>query len=197
MSASVASRTRCSHISALSSRKTLFVLSPRVGHPGAMADMLDRPSRSMAGLRPATYPRSMLTQLANVTLNEHERRVVERLVARLREKVGGRLLAVWLYGSRARGDADPEETDPDLRSDIDLLAIVDSSLKVEDARLWVQPMVEAEADAEGDSPVYYSLRIFDTEWLRSRRKVQAFFIQEVDRDKVVLFGQRLDGAEYR
>jgi|GEM_PF-3581876 len=53
-------------------------------------------------------------------------------------------------------------------------------------------MVEAEADAEGDSPVYYSLRIFDTEWLRGRREIRSFFTQEVDRDKIVLWGERLD-----
>lgn len=52
------------------------------------------------------------------------RRVVERLVDRLREELGQDLLAVWLYGSRARGEADPSETDPDRRSDVDLLAIV-------------------------------------------------------------------------
>lgn len=32
---------------------------------------------------------------------------------------------VWLYGSRARGEADPTETDFDRRSDIDLMVIVD------------------------------------------------------------------------
>lgn len=55
-------------------------------------------------------------------------------------------------------------------------------------------MVEAEADAEGDSPVYYSLRIFDTEWLRDRREIRSFFTQEVDRDKIVLWGERLDAG---
>lgn len=136
-------------------------------------------------------------QLADMTLNERERRVVARLLARLRERLGGSLLAVWLYGSRARGSADPDETDPDLRSDIDLLAIVDPSLDVGEARLWAQPMVEAEADAEGDSPVYFSLRIFDAEWLCDRRRIESFFIQEVDRDKLVLCGGRLDGPEYQ
>jgi hypothetical protein len=87
--------------------------------------------------------------------------------------------------------------DPDLRSDVDLLAIVDPSVDVEASRLWAQPMLEAEADAVGESPVYYSLRIFDAEWLRDRRRIESFFTQEVDRDKVVLVGERLDGAEYR
>ena len=117
---------------------------------------------------------------------------MERLVARLREELGSDLLAVWLYGSRARGEADPNETDPDLRSDVDLLAIVDSSRDTEAAARWALSMVEAEADEIGDSPVYYSLRIFDTEWLRGRREIRSFFTREVDRDKLVLYGERLD-----
>lgn len=130
--------------------------------------------------------------LAAASLSRRERRVVERLLERLRAELGPDLLAVWLYGSRARGEADPDETDPDLRSDVDLLAIVDPSLDAEEARRWALPMVEAEADAIGDSPVYYSLRIFDADWLRERREIRSFFIQEVDRDKIVLWGERLD-----
>jgi len=126
------------------------------------------------------------------SLTRRERRVVERLLDRMRRQWGGGLLAVWLYGSRARGEADLDETDPDLRSDVDLLAIVDPSIDTEAAGRWALPMVEGEADAAGDSPVYYSLRVFDTAWLRDRREIRSFFIQEVDRDKIVLWGQRLD-----
>lgn len=135
--------------------------------------------------------------LSTAALNRTERRVVERLVGRLRTELGADLLAVWLFGSRARGEADPNETDPDLRSDVDLLALVDASRDAEELRLWAQPMVEAEADAEGDSPVYYSLRVFDADWLRGRRQIRSFFIQEVDRDKLILAGGRLEGEEYQ
>ncbi len=130
--------------------------------------------------------------LSGAALNDTERRAVGRIVARLQDELGDDLLAVWLYGSRARGEADPTETDPDRRSDIDMMAIVDPSRDTEEAGRWALPMVEAEADAIGDSPVYYSLRIFDTEWLRERREVRSFFAQEVDRDKLVLLGERLD-----
>lgn len=58
--------------------------------------------------------------------------------------------------------------------DEDLLAIVDP---FRDAGWWALPMVEEEADAVGDSPVYHSLRIFDTEWLRERREIHSFFVQ--------------------
>ncbi|HEX5527674.1 MAG TPA: nucleotidyltransferase domain-containing protein [Solirubrobacterales bacterium] len=135
--------------------------------------------------------------LSTAALNETERRVVERLVTRLRAELGPDLLAVWLYGSRARGEADPTETDPDLRSDVDLLAIVDDSRSTDELRWWALPMVEAEADAEGDSPVYFSLRVFDADWLRGRRRIRSFFTQEVDRDKLVLAGGDLEGEEYR
>ena len=147
--------------------------------------------------RPAAYPLAMAEQfedaIAQAALSPRERQVVERLVRRLRRKLGGELLAVWLYGSRARGEADPDETDPDRRSDVDLLAIVDPSRDARELAWWALPMVEEEADAIGDSPVYYSLRIFDTEWLRERREIRSFFVQEVDRDKLVIHGDSVDG----
>jgi predicted nucleotidyltransferase len=132
--------------------------------------------------------------LRDAALNERERRVVEGISARLDDRLGKGLLAVWLYGSRARHEADAEEADPDLRSDVDLLVIVDNGLDVEGTRRWAQPMVEETADAEGDSPVFYSLRVFDADWLRRRREIGSFFIQEVDRDKLVLVDGALEPA---
>lgn len=139
----------------------------------------------------------MTTQLEDIlsgaALNEIERRVVERLVARLRTDLAEDLLAVWLYGSRARGEADPTETDPDRRSDVDLLAIVGPGRAATDVAWDMQPQLEAIADAEGDSPVYYSLRFYDAEFLRERRAIRDFFFQEVDRDKLILHGDALPG----
>ncbi len=132
--------------------------------------------------------------LAGAALTDAERRIVKRIVERLREELGESLRAVWLYGSRARGEADPGETDPDRRSDVDLLAIVDPSRDAREVAWWALPMVEEEADAAGDSPVYYSLRIFDTGWLSERRGIRSFFVQEVDRDKLVIYGDALEGS---
>jgi predicted nucleotidyltransferase len=129
--------------------------------------------------------------LTTAALSERERRVVERLVVRLREELGSDLRAVWLYGSRARGEADPSETDPDRRSDIDLVAIVDPARNAAEVSWDFAPLLEAIADAEGDSPVYYSLRFYDTDRLRDRRRIRSFFFQEVDRDKLVLHGSAL------
>lgn len=137
--------------------------------------------------------------LSDGSLSTRERGVVERSVSRLRDELGPDLLAVWLYGSRARGDADPAETDPDLRSDVDLLAIVEPSRDAAKVGWDAHEWVEQEADAVGDSPVYYSMRVFDTDWLADRRRIHSFFIQEVDRDKLVLYGDALEklgqGAE--
>lgn len=96
--------------------------------------------------------------------------------------------AVW-----ARGDADPLETDPDLRSDVDLIAIVDPALDAARVSWELAPQLEAIVDALGDSPVYCSLRIYDTAHLRERRRIRSFFFQEVDQDKLVLHGGALEG----
>jgi predicted nucleotidyltransferase len=130
--------------------------------------------------------------LSGASLSARERDVVRRSVGHLREELGADLLAVWLYGSRARGEANPTELDPDRRSDVDLIAIVDPSRDTAavgwDAHEWIEQV----ADAAGDSPLYYSLRVFDTNWLSDRRRIRSFFIQEVDRDKIVLAGSALE-----
>lgn len=131
--------------------------------------------------------------LGGAQLTETERRVVERLLASLERELGDHLLAVWLYGSRARGEADLTRTGPDTRSDVDLMVIVAPA-----AAGWDEMhessvrLVNAAADAEGDDPVWYSVHVHDSEHLRDRRRIRSFFFQEVDRDKVVLLGSPLD-----
>ena len=63
--------------------------------------------------------------LREAQLTETERRVVKHLLALLEQELGDQLLAVWLYGSRARGEADLEETHHDRRSDVDLMVVVE------------------------------------------------------------------------
>jgi predicted nucleotidyltransferase len=132
---------------------------------------------------------------ADLSLTPRERRVVARLLGWLRDELDTDLLAVWLFGSRARGEADLAEVDPDRRSDVDLLVVVDSADTT--ALRWkLRPRLEAIADEEVESPVWFSVMAYDAERLRERRQIRSFFIQEVDRDKVVLLGDRLDGAEW-
>jgi predicted nucleotidyltransferase len=121
--------------------------------------------------------------LAAAQLTESERRTVARLTARLREALGDDLRALWLYGSRARGQAHDE-------SDVDLLAIAEGG-HARYGRL-AGDLGEQVALAEGESPFAYSVHVHDPEWLRGRREIESFFIQEVDRDKIVLAGSALE-----
>ena len=130
----------------------------------------------------------MLTQLSDVlapaSLTHAERRVVERLVDLLRDELGSDLHAIWLYGSRARGAT------PHAESDIDLMVIAEGG----DRRYGMRSieLLNDVARAEGVSPVWYSLFVADSEWLRRRREIRSFFIAEVDRDKIVLYGSALE-----
>lgn len=130
----------------------------------------------------------MLTQPADVlttaSLAPIERRVVERLLVSLRSELGSDLQAIWLYGSRARGET------PHSESDIDLMAIAEGG----DRRYGMKAieLLNEVAAAEGASPVWYSLFLCDPQWLRGRREIRSFFIAEVDRDKLVLHGSALE-----
>lgn len=122
-------------------------------------------------------------QLAAAQLTQSERRVVERLASRLDDVLGADLRALWLYGSRARRTARPE-------SDIDLLLIADGG-RDRYGRM-AGDLSEEIALAEGESPFNYSIHVHDPAWLQRRREIESFFIQEVDRDKIVLAGSALD-----
>jgi len=126
---------------------------------------------------------AVITQLSNVltpaSLTQVERRVVERLVELLRDELGSDLHAIWLYGSRARGET------PHAESDVDLMVIADGG----DRRYGMKSieLLNEVADAEGVSPAWYSVFLGDPEWLQGRREIRSFFIQEVDRDKIALY----------
>ncbi len=117
--------------------------------------------------------------LRTPTLDAGEHRAVARFVELLREELGERLRAVWLYGSRARG----EPPGPD--SDIDLLVITDGG-RADDDVVWRLAMRAAE-DAKA-SPLVMAPRTYDPARVEDRRRIRSFFMQEVDRDKVVLYG---------
>lgn len=118
--------------------------------------------------------------LDRTTLTEAERRVVERLPAALREVAGDDLVAVWLYGSTARGEERHDE------SDVDLLVLV------RDARRWADPLwrsayaLEEEERLERRGRVWLSLTVRDVDDWAYGNRIERFFNQEVERDKVVL-----------
>jgi predicted nucleotidyltransferase len=119
--------------------------------------------------------------LAEASLNELERRVLERSVARLRSAYGNRLRSVWLFGSRARGEP------PRPESDVDVLVVVEQA-NLDDS-LHASRLVYDVARAEGADPVTFAVKVYSPDRIAQRREIRSFFIQEVDRDKVVLAGE--------
>lgn len=140
-------------------------------------------SQPAPGLSLKVMEHATVDRLNAAQLTESERRVVERLASRLDNEVGGDLRGLWLYGSRARGTAHPE-------SDIDLLVIADGG-RDRYGRI-AGDLGEQAAIAEDESPFRFSVHVHDPEWLRGRRAIESFFIQEVDRDKIVVAGSALD-----
>lgn len=123
---------------------------------------------------------SRVRSIADATLSDLERRVVDRLIAALEDDLGDELVGVWLYGSRARGEQ------PGPESDIDLLVITVGG-RERDFRRVIELAMGA-AEAEGLNPFQLSTRVADPAWIEGRRDIDSFFIREVDRDKVVLVG---------
>lgn len=123
-----------------------------------------------------------MAAFAEATLNARERRVLERILDLLAHDPALDLRAIWLYGSRARGEA------PKADSDVDLLAITEGGKRRDTER--VDGIVDRVLEEEGVSPFHFSVRVRDPRWLEERRQVRSFFIQEVDRDKIVLYGER-------
>jgi predicted nucleotidyltransferase len=129
-------------------------------------------------------PRStvgVVRTLAETSLSPQETRVIERFVPLLEAELGPHLRAVWLYGSRARGEPPGED------SDVDLLVVSMREEPNDDLRV-IRLAFEA-AMAEGANPARYSVKLYDPELIEQRRRIRSFFMQEVDRDKVVLAGE--------
>ncbi len=120
-----------------------------------------------------------MPSLAAASLDASERRVLERFVELLRSELGDDLEAVWLFGSRARGE--PLRDD----SDVDLLVITRDGRAKDLAR--VTRILSRAADAEGADSSAFAAHVMDPELLAERRRIESFFIQEVDRDKISLF----------
>jgi predicted nucleotidyltransferase len=117
--------------------------------------------------------------LADASLSENERRVVARLIELMRARFGTRLRSVWLYGSRARGEP------PHPESDIDLLAIADPG-EDDDVLAALRLVDRAVEELRLPYPIV-SIKVYDPDWLEARRRIESFFIREVDRDKIVLY----------
>lgn len=123
-----------------------------------------------------------MADLESTSLSPLERRVLARFVALVEAELGSELGGVWLYGSRARGEPPGED------SDVDLLVVAPiEDWREQDRRIG--RLADAAADAEGASPFDFSVLVYTPEQLAQRREIESFFIQEVDRDKIVLAGR--------
>jgi predicted nucleotidyltransferase len=122
---------------------------------------------------------SVSSHLESSSLSPTERRTLERFLALLEQRLGTRIVSVWLYGSRARGE------DPHPESDVDLMVVSEGGTRDRDV---VHELLFDAADYVGENPFRFSVQVVDPAWVRGRREIRSFFIQEVDRDKRVLAG---------
>jgi predicted nucleotidyltransferase len=121
-----------------------------------------------------------MATLDQASLSDVERRVLRRFVASLEKELGDDLNGVWLYGSRARGEPPHDE------SDVDLLVVTPRAGWDDFGRLIA--LLHEAAWGEGSNPWRFSVQVYEPERLARRREIRSFFIQEVDRDKIVLAG---------
>lgn len=120
-----------------------------------------------------------MQEIAEATLSAREREAVEFFVESLRRELGDELIAVWLYGSRARGET------PHPESDIDLMVITRGGNR--DLRRVTRIATRVELSVPGR--VDLAAHVWDPKHLEQRRSIESFFVQEVDRDKIVLYGE--------
>ena len=88
---------------------------------------------------------------------------------------------MWLYGSRARGEAPGED------SDIDVL-VISSQTGHDDHLRAIQLAVQAAMDT-GVNAALISVKVYTPAEVADRRRIRSFFFREVDRDKIVLAGR--------
>lgn len=117
--------------------------------------------------------------LIDAALDELEREVLDRFTVGLEREYGEELDAVWLYGSRARGQRAHDE------SDIDVLVIT----RVERSDDALIPTLWRVLEQLGNPRVIVDARQRSRAWVDNRRAIDSFFLRELDRDKIVLYGQ--------
>jgi predicted nucleotidyltransferase len=121
-----------------------------------------------------------MTSLSEASLSVDERVLLERFVEDLHRRLEGDLHAVWLFGSRARGERGGEESDVDV-----LVLVADASW---DGKMRVRETLDMASRELGLQPLTwsFSIHVNTPAWLEQRRRIGSFFIAEVDRDKIPL-----------
>ncbi|MBA3421377.1 MAG: nucleotidyltransferase domain-containing protein [Thermoleophilaceae bacterium] len=118
--------------------------------------------------------------LTGALLGDRERKALDQFVDLLRCELGEDLVGAWLYGSRARGEATHCE------SDIDVMVVTRGGRRRDLDRV-LGAALQAERLIRGEGTVLAPF-VADPEWIAGRRAIGSFFMQEVDRDKLVLVG---------
>jgi predicted nucleotidyltransferase len=95
------------------------------------------------------------------------------------DEYGDDLDGVWLHGSRARGERTHDE------SDIDVLVVTRSARD----DMAIYKLLHRVLDELGNPRALLEARQRSRAWIEDRRAIESFFLQEVDRDKIVLFGR--------
>lgn len=123
-----------------------------------------------------------MATMAQTSLHADEQALVARFVELLEMSLRAELHAVWLFGSRARGE------EPSPESDVDVLVLVDDASW--DGRMSVRKMLDQAAAEIGLQALTwsFSVHVHTPEWLAARREIKSFFVAELDRDKVLLRG---------
>jgi predicted nucleotidyltransferase len=124
-----------------------------------------------------------MTTMAETSLTRDERALIDSFIEVLRIRLGEELHAVWLFGSRARGET------PSAESDVDVLVLVEDASW--DGRMEVRKMLDEAARELGLEALTwsFSVHVHSPAWLAERREIRSFFVAELDRDKVLLRGQ--------
>jgi predicted nucleotidyltransferase len=122
-----------------------------------------------------------MTALAETSLVTDERALLKAFVEELHRRLGAGLHDVWLFGSRARGEASSVD------SDVDVLVLVDDASW--DGRMFVRSILDdAARQLALDALTWsFSVHVHTPAWLAQRREIRSFFIAELDRDKVLLY----------
>lgn len=120
-----------------------------------------------------------MATLEQASLTTGERRALERSLRALETELGEDLLAVWLYGSRARGERPGED------SDIDLLVVVTDRERL---RRRASDAVYKAADGQGADPFVFSPHVTDPRHLAEDAAIESLFLREVECDRIVLWG---------
>jgi predicted nucleotidyltransferase len=123
-----------------------------------------------------------MTTLAQASLSTEERTLLTRFSSELYAEEELEPKAVWLFGSRARGEQPAED------SDVDVLVLLKDAPWATKMRVHAALQSAArELDLQALT-FSFSIHINTLAWLKQRREIRSFFIAEVDRDKIVLPG---------